>query len=219
MFEQILTALGLSGANVLVSAMVVCVVCVIVIQIIMKAVDRLLARSQKLDGILKGFIKTALRIALWVVAIILCYKCGELAQNIFLAIVPSAADWPLSSITVRTVSLAFAFLIIMLVIRLVMRLFRGALDSVHLGFIDKAGGALLFMFKYAFVLSIVLNLLYAFNPDMDTFGTKHMLNNKPYEFTLDLMPHVLGSEKMPSDSLKLYRDLIDPVPVDTVPFN
>ena len=41
------------------------------------------------------------------------------------------------------------------------------------------------------------------------------MNNKPYEFTLDLMPMVLGSEKMPSDSLKLYRDLIEPVPVDT----
>ena len=71
MFEQILTALGLSGANVLVSAILVCIVCVIVIQIIMKAVDKLLARSQKLDGMLKGFIKTALRIALWVIAIIL----------------------------------------------------------------------------------------------------------------------------------------------------
>ena len=70
------------------------------------------------------------------------------------------------------------------------------------------------MFKYAFVLSIALNLLYAINPDMSTFGTKHMLENKPYEFTLDLMPRILGSDKMPSDSLKLYRDLIEPVPVE-----
>jgi len=29
---------------------------------------------------------------------------------------------------------------------------------------------------------------------------------------------VLGSDKMPSDSLKLYRDLIEPVPVDTTAF-
>ena len=170
-------------------------------------------------GYRKGFFGQLSSLVSWVVAIILCYKCGALAEDIFLTIMPSAADWPLSSITVRTVSLAFAFLILMLVIRLVMRLFRGALDTVKLGFLDKAGGALLFMFKYAFILSIVLNLLYAFNPDLDTFGTKHMLNNKPYEFALDLMPRVLGSEKMPSDSLKLYRDLIDPVPVDTAPFN
>ena len=30
------------------------------------------------------------------------------------------------------------------------------------------------------------------------------------------MPMVLGSEKMPSDSLKLYRDLIEPVPVEEI---
>ncbi len=164
-------------------------------------------------GYRKGFIGQLSSLISWVVAIVLCYKCGDLAQNLFLAFVPSAAQWPLSSITVKTVSLAFAFLIVMLVIRLAMRLFKGALDSVNLGFLDKAGGSLLFMFKYAFLLSIALNLLYAFNPDLDTFGTKHMLENKPYEFTLDLMPHVLGSEQMPSDSLKLYRDLIEPVPV------
>jgi hypothetical protein len=104
----------------------------------------------------------------------------------------------------------------MLAIRLAMHLFKGTLESIHLGFIDKAGGSLLFMFKYAFLLSIALNLLYAFNPDMDTFGTKHMMNNKPYEMTLDLMPAILGSDKMPSDSLKLYRDLIEPVPTDSV---
>jgi uncharacterized membrane protein required for colicin V production len=166
-------------------------------------------------GYRKGFIGQLPSLVSWVVAIVLCYKCGDLAQSLFLAIVPSAADWPLSSITVKTVSLAFAFLIVVVAIRLLMRLFKGTLDSVHLGFVDKAGGSLLFMFKYAFVLSIALNLLYAINPDMDTFGTEHIMNNKPYEFTLDLMPMVLGSEKMPSDSLKLYRDLIEPVPVDT----
>ena len=167
-------------------------------------------------GYRKGLIGQLSSLISWVVAIVLCYKCGDLAQSVFLSFVPNAAQWPLSSITVKTVSLAFAFLIVMLIIRLAMRLFKGALNSVKLGFIDKFGGSLLFMFKYAFILSIVLNLLYAFNPDLDTFGTEHMLNNKPYEMTLDLMPFVLGSEKMPSDSLKLYRDLIEPVPVEPV---
>jgi len=169
-------------------------------------------------GYRKGLIGQLSSLFSWIVAIVLCYKGGDLAQSVFLSVVPSAAEWPLSSITVKTVSLAFAFLIVMLVIRLVMRLFKGALDSIHLGFIDKAGGSLLFMFKYTFMLSIALNLLYAFNPDLETFGTRHMMNNKPYEFTLDLMPHVLGSEQMPSDSLKLYRDLIEPVPIDTAGF-
>ena len=170
-------------------------------------------------GYRKGFIGQLSSLVSWVVAMVLCYKCGDLAKDVFLAFVPSAAEWPLSSITVKTVSLAFAFLIVMVIIRLVMRLFKGAINTVHLGFIDKLGGSLLFMFKYAFILSIVLNLLYAFNPDMDTFATRHILDNKPYEFTLDLMPRILGSEQMPSDSLKLYRDLIEPVPVDTTSFS
>jgi len=169
-------------------------------------------------GYRKGFISQLSSLISWVMAIVLCYKCGDVAQNIFLAIVPSASQWPLSSITVKTVSLAFAFLIVVLIIRVLMRVFKGALRAVNLGFIDKAGGSLLFTFKYAFVLSVVLNLLYAINPDMDTFGTRHMLDNKPYELTLDLMPMVLGSDMMPSDSLKLYRDMIEPVPVDTTNF-
>ena len=170
-------------------------------------------------GYRKGLVGQLSSLISWAAAILLCYHCSDLAHDVFLALVPSAAQWPLSSITVKTVSLAFAFLIVMLAVRLLMRLFKGALDSAHLGVLNKLSGALLFMFKYAFVLSIVLNLLYAFNPDMDTFGTKHILNNKPYEFTLDLMPRVLGSEKMPSDSLKLYRDRIEPVPMYVMPDN
>lgn len=165
-------------------------------------------------GYRKGLLGQLSSLIAWAVSIVLCYKCSDQVEALFLAIMPSAAQWPLSSITVRTVSLSLAFLAVMLVIRLVMRLFKGALNTVHLGFIDNVGGAALFMFKYAFVLSLALNLLYAFNPDMDTFGTMHIMDNKPYEFTLDLMPRVLGSDQLPSDSLKLYRDLIEPVPVE-----
>ena len=186
-----------------------------IIMTIVDAIIIIIVLGGLVIGYRKGLITQLASLISWIVAIVLCYKGGELAQSIFLAIVPSAAQWPLASITVKTVSLAFAFLVVMLSIRLVMRLFKGALDSIHLGLIDKAGGSLLFMFKYAFLLSLVLNLLYVFNPDMDTFGTKHMLNNKPYEMTLDLMPRILGSEQMPSDSLKLYRDLIEPVPIDS----
>ena len=71
MLDKIWEALGLSGASVLVSAILVCLVCVIAIKIIMKAVDKLLAKSQKMDGMLQGFIRTVIRIALWVVALIL----------------------------------------------------------------------------------------------------------------------------------------------------
>ena len=134
------------------------------------------------------------------------------------AINPDAANWPLSSITVKAVALSLLFLIVTLVVRVIAYVTRKVVKGARLGCLDRIGGATLFAFKYLFILSILLNLYYAYNPDADTFATKHMLNNKPYEFTLDLMPHVLGSDVMPSDSLKLYRDMIEAVPVDTVAF-
>lgn len=167
-------------------------------------------------GYRKGLVGQLSSLVSWVAAILLCYQCNDMAHDLFLTLVPSAAQWPLSSITVKTVSSAFMFLTVMMAVRLVLRVFKGTLKAVKLGFLDKAGGSLLFMFKYAFVVSIALNLLYAINPDLDTFGTMHLMNNKPYEFTLDLMPQVLGSDKMPSDSLKLYRDLIEPIPAESL---
>lgn len=163
-------------------------------------------------GYYKGMVRQATSLVSWAISIALCYCLGDQVTALFLTIVPSAAQWPLASITVKAVSLAMAFLVVMLAVRVLARLVKGILKVTRMGCVDRWGGALLFVFKYVFVLSIILNVLYAINPDFETFGTRHMLNNKPFEMTLDLMPRVLGSDKMPSDSLKLYRDLIEPLP-------
>jgi len=169
-------------------------------------------------GFSKGLIRQAASLVSWGAGIAVCYCLREQVTALFQALVPSSAHWPLAGITVQTVALAVAFLLISLAVRLLMRIFKGLLNVTRMGCVDRWGGAALFVFKYLFVLSIVLNLLYAINPDMETFGTRHALNNKPFEFTLDLMPRVLGSDEMPSDSLKLYRDLIEPIPdVATMP--
>ena len=72
---------------------------------------------------------------------------------------------------------------------------------------------------YALASSTALRNSSVAMPRRRYLGSVYMLDNKPYELTLDLMPIVLGSEQMPSDSLKLYRDLIEPVPVDTTSFD
>ncbi|MBR3100349.1 MAG: CvpA family protein [Muribaculaceae bacterium] len=156
-------------------------------------------------GYRKGLFKQLASIISWVVGITVTLLLGDEVTKLFLALNPSAADWPLSGITVKVVALSLFFLLVTLVLRVVARLLKTVVRAVRLGCVDKWGGAALFVFKYVFLLSIVLNLYYAYNPDAETFGTKHMLNNKPYEFALDLMPRVLGADKMPSDSLLLYR--------------
>ena len=42
-------------------------------------------------GYRKGLIGQLTSLISWIVAIVLCYKGGELAQSVFLSIVPSAA--------------------------------------------------------------------------------------------------------------------------------
>ena len=166
----------------------------------------LIALGAIVIGWRKGLIKQAASLISWAIGIVACLFMGDAVAQAFLAINPDAANWPLSSITVKAVALSLLFLIVTLVVRVIAYLTRKVVKGIRLGCLDRIGGAALFAFKYLFILSILLNLFYAYNPDAETFGTKHMLNNKPYEVTLDLMPFVLGADVMPSDSLKLYRD-------------
>lgn len=154
----------------------------------------------------KGLIKQTASLVSWAFGIVVCLFAGDAITQAFLAINPEAASWPLSSITVKAVALSMMFLVVTLVVRVVAYVTRKVVKVARLGCLDRAGGAALFAFKYLFILSILLNLYYAYNPEAETFGTRHMLNNKPYEITLDLMPRVLGADVMPSDSLKLYRE-------------
>jgi len=71
MFDKLLENLGISGASVVLSAIVVFLVCLIAIKLIMKAVEKLLSRSKKMDTVLQGFLKTVVRVALWALAIVI----------------------------------------------------------------------------------------------------------------------------------------------------
>ena len=71
MFEKLFEALGLSGGKVIISAILVFLICLIAIKILMKAVEKLLARSKKMDTVLQGFLKTLVRIVLWMLAIVI----------------------------------------------------------------------------------------------------------------------------------------------------
>ena len=70
MFDSLFQSLGLSGGRVVISAIVVFVICLIAIRVIMKAVEKLFARSKKMDTVLQGFLKTVVRIVLWMLAIV-----------------------------------------------------------------------------------------------------------------------------------------------------
>ena len=70
MLTNLLESLGLSGGKVVVSAIIVFLICLIAIKILTKAVEKLLSRSKKMDAALQGFLKTAIRLVLWALAIV-----------------------------------------------------------------------------------------------------------------------------------------------------
>ena len=68
--QAILSALGISSLSSVLSAIVTFLICLIAVNAITKITDKLLDRS-KLDGSLKGFVRTAIKIALWALAIVI----------------------------------------------------------------------------------------------------------------------------------------------------
>lgn len=66
-----LETLGIAGASSIISAIVVFIICWCAIKIVTAVINKLLDNTSKLDGTLKGFVKTALKIVLWALAIII----------------------------------------------------------------------------------------------------------------------------------------------------
>ena len=69
--DQFLAALGISSVNALVSALVTLIVCIIAIKIVTNILDRLLARSSRLDATLRHYISSGIRTLLWILAVII----------------------------------------------------------------------------------------------------------------------------------------------------
>ena len=69
--DQLLASLGISSVNALLSAVVTLVICIIAIRIVTNIVDKLLARSGKLDATLRHYISSGVRTLLWILAIII----------------------------------------------------------------------------------------------------------------------------------------------------
>lgn len=64
-------AIGSVALSNVLSAIVTFLICLIVIKILMSVADKLLAKSTKLDGTLKGFVRSTINIVLWILAAII----------------------------------------------------------------------------------------------------------------------------------------------------
>lgn len=69
--NTLMKSLGISSASALLSAAVSLLVCLIAIKLVMKLVDKVLTGSKKIEGTLKGFVRSAVNILLWIIAVII----------------------------------------------------------------------------------------------------------------------------------------------------
>ena len=69
--SQVLSTLGISSVEALLSAIATLVICIIVIKIVTNIVEKLLARNAKLDATIRHYISSGVRTLLWVIAIII----------------------------------------------------------------------------------------------------------------------------------------------------
>ena len=153
-------------------------------------------------GYMRGLVRQATSLLGYILGIIACNMFGDTATDILLTVMPSAAQWPLASVTTHAVAVIVLFLLISLSVRVAGMFLRSIVDMLHLGIINNIGGSALCLFKYFFIFSILLNLWLMINPTSDTFTTEHILGNRPFVETVSLAPRVLGSESLPGDSLK-----------------
>ena len=153
-------------------------------------------------GYMRGLVRQATSLLGYILGIIACNMFGDTATDILLTVMPSAAQWPLASVTTHAVAVIVLFLLISLSVRVAGMFLRSVIGMLHLGIVDNIGGSALCLFKYFFIFSILLNLWLMVNPTSDTFTTEHILGNRPFVETINLAPRVLGAETLPGDSLK-----------------
>ena len=153
-------------------------------------------------GYMHGLVRQATSLLGYILGIIACNMFGDTATDILLTVMPSAAEWPLASVTTHAVAVIVLFLLISLSVRVAGMFLRSVIGMLHLGIVDNIGGSALCLFKYCFIFSILLNLWLMVNPTSDTFTTEHILGNRPFVETINLAPRVLGAETLPGDSLK-----------------
>lgn len=148
-------------------------------------------------GYMKGLVGQVATICGIALGIIACHLWGDWATQVLVEIVPETASWPEPEYTTGITANIVLFLLVFLGIKIVGAMFRSVMAKLHLGLIDRMGGALFCVFKYLLILSMVLNVWYMFSPDSAMFTKRHGMDNVPFDVTMKLAPSLLGVSTLP----------------------
>ena len=111
-------------------------------------------------GWMKGFVSQISSICGIVLGLVACNLFGGWATDVLKLLIPESCNWPAADVTVSATAHIVLFVVVFLSVLLAGTLIKSIVNSLHLGVIDKVGGAAFCSFKYLLYLSILLNLWY-----------------------------------------------------------
>ena len=77
-------------------------------------------------------------------------------------------------------------------------LLKETLRALNLGGFDRAGGALFGALKYLLMLSLVLNALYAIEPDASLFHSSGLMEGRVFALVMRMAPWAWGVDIFPN---------------------
>lgn len=83
-------SVGTLALSTILSALLVFVICLIVMRIVMTLADRLLSKSKKLDGTLKGFVRSVIKTLLWILTVLIVAQALGIPTTSLVAVVSIA---------------------------------------------------------------------------------------------------------------------------------
>lgn len=102
-------------------------------------------------GIMRGFFKEVIAIF----GLLIAFVCAKAFADSLTPVIQSWFTWDTG--LSRTVAFLFIFFAVTITLNLVAWLITKFLHAIHLGWLNRLGGALMGMFKWAFIVSIIIN--------------------------------------------------------------
>ena len=145
-------------------------------------------------GLYKGFISQLGSIAAIVLGIVACRLWGDAATGVvagWLGVSDEYSAWSCHSASI--LGNVILFLVVYILTLLVARVLHRVSHALMLGPLDHVAGAVLGIFKWVFLLSVLVNLWLVLSPGSDIVTSSTLAGGRLAAWITDFAPAILGA--------------------------
>ncbi len=140
-------------------------------------------------GLIRGFIKQIASLGGIILGIVACRLFADNAGTLVQRLMPGTFS---SADSARIVGCILLFLLVYFTVGAIASLTRKLTNALMLGWLDHLLGGIAALFKWALVLSIILNLWKAVSPDSPIFYQSKLMDGEMLPAIMNLAPRMLG---------------------------